>query len=135
MFKLGTITETNETEVELKHPTTGLGLGAFITIAGPEHPARKRRVFDHARRLRQAMERAGKVTLDDPEVSAEQTLSMLCDCTLGWRGLADKDGKELVFSKQATRELYLPPENAWIRRQVQEAFDDAARFIKSSAEN
>ncbi len=131
MFDLSSITEQTSAEIEILHPVTRAPTGARITLAGPEHPDRKRLQFERQRRLRASFAKKGRFDVVDPEQEEADDLEWLAACTLGWRGFADA-GKPIEFSAAAVKALYARPEMTWLRRQVQAALADLENFIKSS---
>lgn len=131
-FDLSSITEAQVADVQLIHPVTKALLGAVITVASPEHPARKKINFERQRRLRAKFQKAGKVTFSDPAEDEQDDIEYLAACTLGWRGLSE-NGNDLAFSAQAAVNLYGKPELAWLRTQVRAALDDMELFIRTSA--
>ena len=98
-----------------------------ITLAGPEHPDRKRRLFSRQRRLRAALAKTGKIPTSDPEDDDADQLDDLVACTLGWEGAA------LPYSPQAARTLYADTKRRWLREQVAIALEERALFMHSSA--
>jgi hypothetical protein len=132
MFDIGVIREASSADLELLHPLTRQKLGATITIAGPEHPQRKKILHERQRRLRAKFAKSQKLTFADPAEEDEDEIELLAACTLGWRGL-NSEGAELQFSQQEARKLYSNPELAWLRAQVRAGLDDLELFIKPSA--
>jgi hypothetical protein len=132
MLDLNDIREAATAEVELVHPRTREPLGATITIAGPEHPARKRMVHDRQRRLRAKFAKTQKFSFADPADEEADEVEFLAGCTLGWRGIV-KAGVEIAFSAQEAARLYADPELAWLRAQVRAGLDDLELFIRTSA--
>lgn len=126
---LDSIQDAQSADIELKHPVTGLGTGAFFTLAGPEHPDRKKVTLDVMRRARAEIQR-GKRGSSDPEDDLNEGRQMLAKVTLGWRGVS-KAGKPLEFSAQAAQELYSDPKSQWIVRQLMAAMNDMELFIKA----
>lgn len=118
--------------VTLKNPATGAPTGATINIIGPEHPVRKKIVFDKARRLRADFQRTGKLSVSDPLEDVEDETDFLVACVTGWTGLAS-GGKPLEYSAAAARALFVDPKRQWVRAQVKKALDEAERFISASA--
>jgi hypothetical protein len=131
MLDIESVTESAEAVVEIKHPVTGAPTGATVTLAGPEHPKRKKIVFDRQRRLRAKFQKAGKLQFTDPEEEEQESIDYLAACTLGWSGIG-ASGKEIKFSEQAAAELYGKPEMAWLRAQIAEALEARENFIRSS---
>lgn len=111
----------------IKEPDTGASTPMTITLAGPEHPERKRRLWQRQRRLRQQVSKTGKMPVQDPEEDDADELDELVCCTLGWKGAPEP------YSQAAARKLYtdLP----WLRHQVRAALDERDLFIRRSAPN
>ena len=125
------IEDLTSAEYELRHPVTGEPTGAFITIAGPEHPERKRirqALINRARAA--AMAANGQPQPYDAEKEFKESCDLLVRITQGWRGIR-KDGKPLEFSAQAAQELYSDPKRQWIARQLNEAMNRQELFIKA----
>lgn len=111
----------------IKNPLTGAPTGMVITLAGPEHPDRKRRLFARQRRLRALMAKTGKMPVSDPEEDAAEELDDLVAATLGWSGAA------LTYSPEAARQLYSDPKRRWLFDQVKQGLDERELFTRSSA--
>ena len=128
-FDIDSIEDVGSADYEVTHPHTGLGTGAFITMAGPEHPERKRITMTLIRRMRaEAMRHKTKAS--NPEDDLAESLQMLVKVTLGWRGMR-KDGRELPFSPQAATELYADSKRRWLVDQLLAAMNDQRLFIKA----
>lgn len=106
---------------------TGAPTAMVITLAGPEHPERKRRLFSRQRRLRAALSKTGKLPVGDPEDDEADELEELVACTLGWRGAVQP------YSPAAARQLYADPKRRWLRDQVKAALEERELFTRSSA--
>jgi hypothetical protein len=119
--------------VFLKHPQTLAPTTASITLAGREHPSRKRIDLDRTRKLRQVFFKTGKLPSSDPSEDHEDETVYLVASTLGWT--LTKGGKSLPFSPAAARELYTDPTKGWVRDQVLEAMRNGDLFIKACATN
>jgi len=114
--------------VRIKDPVTGAPTSMVITLAGPEHPDRKRRLHARQRRMRAAFAKnAGKLPVTDPEDEAAEQLDELVASTLGWAG------SSLPYSADAARQLYADPKRRWLCDQVQAALDERELFTRSSA--
>jgi hypothetical protein len=98
-----------------------------ITLAGPEHPDRKRRLHARQRRLRAVLSKTGKLPMSDPEDDEADELDDLVACTLGWEGAA------VAYSPQAVRSLYADSRLGWLRAQVKMALEERERFMRTSA--
>lgn len=126
--------DATSAEVRIKHPETGAPTSMVITIAGPEHPARRRIAFDRQRKVRAQIQRTGKMQLQDPEDDLADDTELLVACTLGWSGLV-MAGQPVAHSAKAARDLYEDPKRRWLRAQVRAALDERELFIKRSASN
>lgn len=126
---LDDIYDVDSAPVPLVNPKTGLPTGAFITLAGPEHPARRKRSMDIARQVRATLQRRGRLD-SDPEDDMAESIDLLVIATLGWSGLS-RGGKPIPFSPEAARELYKDPRSQWVVAQVQAALNDRALFTKA----
>lgn len=134
---LDSIATVDAAEVELLHPVTGEGTGAFVSLAGPEHPQRKAEVMAMLRRQRvrgaqqaQRFARGAKLDVPDPEDEERESMEMLARSILGWRGT--KRGGELVaFSAQAVKDLLADPKCAWIVKQLLRAMNNDELFIRA----
>ncbi len=131
-FDLDAYEDTTTADVTIKDPATGAPSSAVITLAGPEHPSRKKIDFDRQRRMRAVLQKTGKLQLQDPEEDEADEVDMLVACTLGWSGM-NIGGKPLEFSTQASRDLYSDPKRRWLRAQVVTALGEREAFIKRSA--
>lgn len=121
--------DTESTEVRIKDPKTGAATTMLVTLAGPEHPARKRITMARQRKLRQQISRTGKVPMSDPEDDEADQVDLLVASTIGWTGAA------VPFSTKAAADLYNDPKRRWLRDQLQTALDDRELFTRSSARN
>lgn len=117
-------------DYELRHPVTDAPTGAFITLAGPEHPKRKQRLMDQLRRMRAAELRRGPAVPKDPEEDFRRLTEDVIAVTLGWRGIT-KNGVAVPFSEAAAAELYADPKRQWVVQQLIAAMNDQQLFIKA----
>lgn len=127
VFDFSSFEDVDSADVRIKAPDTGAATSMVVTLAGPEHPARKRLVLSRQRKLRQALSRTGKLPVSDPEEDDAEQVDMLVACTLGWVGAA------VPFTPAAARQLYEDPKRRWLRDQVQTALDERALFTQASA--
>lgn len=134
MFDVKTIRTLGEIEVEIKHPVTQQPLGATIRLAGPEHPARRAIRFATQRRVREELQREGKVAALDPEEAANEGVKMIAASVLGWSGICD-DGEPLAFTSDAAVALLTQPEMAWLVEQIAAVIGQDANFIGGSGIN
>jgi hypothetical protein len=114
-------------ELRVRDPETGAPTPMTITLAGPEHPDRKRRTFARQRRMRAALAKTGKIPVTDPEEDDAQEVEELVSYTLGWAGTSAE------YSPEAARKLYSDPKRRWLRDQVREALEERALFTRRSA--
>lgn len=128
-FDLDAIHDLESAELALLNPKTGVPTGAHITLAGPEHPLRKKRSMDIARQVRAALARNGRLATD-PEDDLAEAVDLLVLATLGWRGLS-RGGKPLPFSADEARRLYTDQRSQWVVVQVNAALNDRALFTKA----
>lgn len=126
-FDFAAFEDVDRADVRIKDPTTGAATAMVITLAGPEHPDRKRLTFARQRRLRAGLAKTGKLQVGDPEDDAADQLDMLVACTLAWSGAA------VPYSPAAARALYGDKRRTWLRDQVQAALDERELFTRSSA--
>ena len=118
-------------DIFLKSPATGAVTRSYITVIGPEHPARKKIQFDRARRQRAEFAKKGKLEVRDPLEDIEEQTDFMVTCTTGWN--LTQGGLPVPFSPEAARSIYNDPKRQWLRAQVFKGLDDAERFISSSA--
>lgn len=135
-FDLGSIEDVPQAEFELLHPATGKGLNAFITLAGPEHPDRKKLTFNMIREaraeaaLRAANGGASAASVEDPEQSMAESLDLLASITLDWRNM-QLNGQPLACNKGNALALYSDSRRQWIVRQMMAKMRSADAFIKA----
>lgn len=129
-FDLATVEDLEQAEIQLKR--NGQPLPIFVTLAGPEHPKRKRFAFEKQRRIRKQLAKTGKVEFGDPAEDEAEENDLLADCTLGWRGVVF-NGAPLPCTREHVMRLLTDKKRAWFRRALKEAFDDQEAFTKTSA--
>lgn len=130
MFKLYSVRDADSAVIQVLDPETKKPTGAWIRLAGPEHE--KARAIDAAndRRIRKNVEKAGRITFDDPEVEAERVIDNLVALTLDWGDFADDEGRPIAFTAENVRAAYVGV--PWLRRQMLEARRDSANFFVRS---
>ena len=126
---LDSVTDLESGEFQLVHPKTGLPTGAFILLAGPEHPERRKKAMNITRAVRASYAKNNRMP-SDPEDEAAEMIETLTMATLGWRGIT-RGGQPLPFSKQAARDLYADAKSQWVVVQITTALGDRAVFIKA----
>lgn len=129
IFAFKTTASDSGVTMTVRNPATGLPLdGETITLLGRDakvyrdHVAkRERALLDHVNNTR----KAPKLSHDQIKQQAVEDLVVL---TTGWN-LTNVDGEPLPFSKDAARDIYMAPEMAWLREQVEEFVGDRANFL------
>jgi hypothetical protein len=112
-------------ELRIKDPTTGARTSMVITLAGPEHPGRKARLFARQRRLRAAFQKTGKMPTTDPQDDELDELEDLLAGTLGWTGSA------VQYTAATARQVYTDPKRRWLRDQVRAGLDERELFTQA----
>lgn len=125
VFDFTVFEDVDSAEVRIKNPSTGAPTPMVVTLAGPEHPDRKRITFAKQRRLRAGLAKTGKLQVGDPEEDEAEELDLLIACTLGWQG------SPVAYSAKAARELYSDPKRRWLRDQVQTALQERELFTRA----
>jgi hypothetical protein len=125
VFDFTAFEDTTTAEVRIKNPSTGAPTPMVVTLAGPEHPDRKRIIFAKQRRMRAVLAKTGQVKMGDPEEDEAEELDLLIACTLGWQGAP------VAYSPKAARELYSDPKRRWLRDQVQTALQERELFTRA----
>jgi len=135
-FDVGT--KSNEgVEIELLHPTTGEGLGMYITIVGRYSETYQAHIKKTANDQINKARKAGKtkpVDVDQIQLAQDRGTDLLIACTLGWRTESTTTlhfhGKDNQFSPDTCRDLYTSKTLPWIRTQVDLAIADDTNFMK-----
>lgn len=125
VFDFTEFEDTTTADVRIKNPTTGAPTPMVVTLAGPEHPDRKRIAFAKQRRMRAGLAKTGKLQVGDPEEDEAEELDLLVACTLGWQGAP------VDYSAKAVRDLYSDPKRRWLRDQVQAALQERELFTRA----
>lgn len=125
-FDFDAFEDVSTAVLRIKTPD-GLPTAMSITLAGPEHPERKKRGFVRQRKFRQEFAKLGKMPVSDPADDYDDETDELVANTLGW------EGARVPYSAQAARALYVDPKRQWLRAQVAAALNERDRFTRSSA--
>lgn len=131
-FDIADYEDVTQADITIKDPATGAPTAITFTLAGPEHPKRKKIDMDRQRRMRAQLQKTGKLQFQDPEEDEQDETDSLVACTLGWTGLT-LNGHPLVFSADNARQIYTDPKRRWLRAQVVAALAEREAFIKRSA--
>ncbi len=107
--------------------------GVVFVLAGPTHPAREAVEMARNRRLIQAANKTGRVTLPDPAEIKASRVKELAACTLGWTGYADETGQPVAYSTATAEALYADPEMLWLTDQVEEALGNKSLYTKPAS--
>lgn len=128
-FDLATVEDVESAEVQLKR--NGQPLPIFVTMAGPEHPKRKRFAFDKQRKIRKQLAKTGKMEFGDPAEDEGEENDLLADCVLAWRGVVF-NGEAVACNRDNVMRLLYDKKRAWFRKAIKEAFEDNEAFTKVS---
>lgn len=126
-FDLAAFEDVLSSELTIRDPLTGAPTPLVITIAGPEHPDRKRDEFARSRRMRAELMKTGKVQLEDPEEEEADATERIARYILGWKGL------RTPYTPAAALALVSDPKRRWLREQIRVALEERDRFIQRSA--
>ena len=127
LASLDTVAACNKpTEVEIRHPVSGAGIGVFISVLGKDSTAYKAKVRAFAE---QSMNGVADASIDKLEA---RNLDALVAATVSWRtgdvaGKVILGGDTLDYSAENVRKVYtdiLP-----VREQVQKAINDLGNFM------
>ena len=130
VFDMSEVEDLESAEVQLTR--NGVPLPIWVTIAGPEHPKRKRYAIEKQRKIRKQLAKTGKMEFGDPAEDEAEENDLLADCVISWRGVVF-NGEKLDCTRSNLTQLLTDKKRAWFRRSVKEAFDDGEAFIKVSA--
>ncbi|WP_163869584.1 hypothetical protein [Myxococcus eversor] len=127
-FDLSSIQHRDTSVVEIRHPVTAKPVGVQVEVASADSSL----VREAERELREQslaryqLNRGAALTAKEMESDA---LELLVRRTVSWSGVLE-GGKPLAYTPDNARRLYtsLP----WLRRQVDEACADRARFFVDS---
>ena len=113
----------------LKNPRTGEEMAASITLAMPEHPARRALEIALQQRIRAELaSNGGKLPPVDEATALQREIDFLTACTLDWN-LRDTDQEPIPPTPENIREFYASPRADWVRRQINVALMDANNFF------
>lgn len=124
-FDLDAFEDVASAELRIKNPKTGEPTPMVVTLAGPEHPDRKRIAFARQRNLRAKLAKTGKVPVSSPEEDEDDELELLVACTLGWSGAS------VAYSRDEARRLYADNKRRWLRDQVAAGLQERELFTQA----
>jgi len=118
-------------ELQLLDPKTNRPTERYLTVHGVDSDAYRAASMEQERRwLKSKVNRRTAARLSPEELESE-TITTLAACTSDWRGITDKKGEAVPFSRAAAIELYR--QFPAIREQVAEAMGDRANFLPNSS--
>lgn len=114
------------------HPVTGDPLDWRFQILSKNSDVVRNIVRKQTKKM-QAKSRTSFAPIDFDEVDQESTLA-LCACIVGWEtSFTDANGQPLVYSPDAAVNLLTDTGFAWLRRQLDTATGETARFFPKAA--
>jgi hypothetical protein len=106
--------------VPIVDPRDGTPTPVSLTLASPYSPQAKSAQYAIVEALR------AKDSIGAAEF-AEKALDALVACTVGWQGVTDEDGAEVLPTADLVRALY--DAEPWIYEQAQAAYNEKSRFF------
>lgn len=128
MFDVKRIRSIEAATVALKHPETGLPLGASVTILASSCPQRRQAALDYSRELREIGEGDGEAQYQARTAAHVRFLGRILT---GWDGIGE-DGQALEFSAAAVEKLLADPELDWLARQIASEAYAEKNFIRAA---
>lgn len=131
----------DQTELELRHPRTGVLTGWKIMLAGPSHPsalALRDRQTDRLlqRQKEQEVAQVNRRKYKGETVDADELRKQFADDTaaliLGWSPV-DFGAGPISFSREKAVEILLTPSLGWVASQIREYLDRESAFTTASA--
>lgn len=114
------------------HPVSGDPLDWRFRILSKNSDVVRNIVRKQTKKM-QAKSRTSFAPIDFDEVDQEAT-NAVCACIVGWEtSLTDASGQPLVYSPDAALKLLTDTGFAWLRRQLDEATGETARFFPKAA--
>lgn len=84
---------------------------------------------DKARAIAKGM--VGKTAKDvDLDILEKHNTELAATCLVGWVGLQDDEGNDIIYTPQAALELMNDPELAFIKEQVEEFIAERKNFFR-----
>lgn len=126
---LASIRSLDRAVVELRHPVSGKPLGASVTLASPDHPARRQARLDISRAQRSRPEPDQDLA---QELVDENAAAFLSRVIFDWSGIK-VDGELVPFSAAAALDLLGREEMRWLVNQLLYESARTENFIETSA--
>lgn len=117
-------------ELRMTDPKTGAPTSTVLTLASPEHEARKRIDLARTRTLRAAFAETGKMPQTDPLDDIEDETDYLVASVLGWN--ITRGGVPVPCTPENVRGLLTDPKKKWFRTQVLAGVNKSELFIVAS---
>lgn len=118
-------------ELTLTDPKTGAPTSTVVTLASPEHEARRRIDLARTRKLRAEYASTGKMPQTDPLEEIEDETDYLVASVLGWN--LTRAGQPVACTPENVRALLTDPRKKWLRTQVLAGVNKSELFITASA--
>ncbi|MBZ4402548.1 hypothetical protein, partial [Myxococcus sp. AS-1-15] len=128
-FDLSSIRHRDSAEVSIHHPLTGAPTGVVVILASADSAVGRTAERELRERSLTRLQLGNRSAAAGAREIESDAVELLVRRTLGWRGLVE-DGKPVSFSPDAAQRLYT--EHPWLRRQVDDAQADRARFFEAS---
>lgn len=119
---------SDTTTIQILHPKTQIPTGITITLQSADSEAVRARIRVTTNQRIQQAQIAGKLVLT-AEQREEESNALLCAAVCSWEGMV-LDDEPLPCTPDNVRMILCSPAYAWIRRQVDAAFGDQARFFE-----
>lgn len=127
-FDLASLRHRDTATVDILHPRTGAFTGMRVEVAGVDSAAYRAAEREQRNRRLQLLQLGNRSALTAEEAEAD-ALELLARCTVSWSGVRE-GSVEAPCTPDNVRRLYLA--YPWLRRQVDEAMADRARFFEES---
>jgi hypothetical protein len=118
-------------DLTLTDPKTGAPTSTVVTLASPEHEARRRIDLARTRKLRAEYASTGKMPQSDPLEDIEDETEYLVASVLGWN--LTRGGQPVACTPENVRALLTDPKKKWLRTQVLAGVNKSELFITASA--
>jgi hypothetical protein len=120
-------------DMVINDPKTGAPTTSVVTLASPEHEARKRIDLARTRKLRSEYAQTGKMPQSDPLEDIEDETEYLVASVLAWN--LTQGGQPVPSTPEVVRKLLGDPSKKWLRTQVLAGVNKSELFIIASAKS
>ena len=128
-FDLSSLPQRDTVTLDILHPLTGEATGTRVEVASTDSTTYRVAEREQRNRRLQQLQLGNRRVALTAEESEADSLEMLVRCTVSWSGVRE-GGVALPFTPENVRRVYTA--YPWLRRQVDEAMADRARFFESS---